>query len=431
MSSTRAPGERPGTITTAQAARLHALLAAIDGRNPFYTRKLRDASVDVSNADPSLLLERLPFTTKAELVADQQANGPWGTALTEPFASYVRYNQTSSTTGRPLRWLDTPASWQWALECWKAVYAGARVTSDDRIFFPFSFGPFLGFWTAFDAGEQIGALCVPGGGMSSEQRIAMIDAVEATVVCCTPTYALRLAEVAESTRTGSGPHPFRSVRAVIVAGEPGGSVPAVRERIESRWETRVIDHYGLTEVGPVAFECWEAPGGLHVNEDEFIAEVLDAEGRAVPDGETGELVLTNLGRIASPVIRYRTGDIVRPRRTPCACGRRWLWLDGGIVSRADDMINVRGVNVYPAAIEALVRQFEEVVEFRTTVSTRGGMRALSVEIELSTGEDDRIAAALMRRLRESLSLAVPVRCVPPGTLPRFEMKARRFVRSED
>ena len=130
------------------------------------------------------------------MIADQAAHPPWGTALTEPIEHYTRYCQTSSTTGLPLRWIDTNESWQGMLECWKTVYRAAGVQPGDRVFFPFSFGPFLGFWTGFEAGCQMGLHCVPGGGMSSQQRLAIIDSVGVTVVCCTPTYALRLAEVA-------------------------------------------------------------------------------------------------------------------------------------------------------------------------------------------------------------------------------------------
>jgi phenylacetate-CoA ligase len=218
--------------------------------------------------------------------------------------------------------------------------------------------------------------------MSSELRLGMIESVGAAVVCATPTYALRLAEVADATRH-DGWLAGLGVRAIIVAGEPGGSIPATRQLIERRWGARVIDHHGLTEVGPVSFECWERPGGLHVNEAEFVAEVIDpARATPVPDGTMGELVLTNLGRTASPVLRYRTGDLVVRRRGVCACGRTLAWLDGGILARADDMVTVRGVNVYPAAIEAVLRQIDGIAEFRSTVAREGAMRTLSIEIEL-------------------------------------------------
>ena len=417
-----------GDLAAAQGRRLAQLLLAIYGRNPFYTRKLDQAGIDVRGLRLPEDLTTLPLTTKAELNADQAANPPWGTALTEPIEKYTRYCQTSSTTGRPLRWIDTNENWQWMLECWKAVYRGAHVAPGDRVFFPFSFGPFLGFWAGFEAGYQIGLHCIPGGGMSSQIRLAIIEAVGATVVCCTPTYALRLAEIAAHE------HPERSlaastVRILIVAGEPGGSIPATRARIERSWGARVIDHHGLTEVGPVSFECWDAPGFLHVNEGEFIAEVLDpASGQPVADGAHGELVLTNLGRTASPVIRYRTGDIVVRRSDPCVCGRTWARLEGGILSRVDDMVNIKGVNVYPVGIESVVRRFAEVVEFRSIVSPVGSMRSLRMEIEVTPEADGAtVASKVAYQLREALGLSVGVHTVAPGTLPRFEMKASRFI----
>ena len=408
--------------------RLSGLLAAIYGRNQFYTRKLDAAGVRVDALRFPDDLAKLPLTTKTELAEDQAANPPWGTALTEPLERYTRYCQTSSTTGRPLRWIDTNESWQWVLDCWKAVYQAARVIPGDRVFFPFSFGPFLGFWAGFEAGCQMGLHCVPGGGMSSAIRLAMIEAIGATVVCCTPTYALRLAEISAQERPGR-PLAESTVRVLIVAGEPGGSIPATRERIERLWGARVIDHHGLTEVGPVSFECWEAPGFLHLNEGEYVCEVLDpATGRGVPDGEAGELVLTNLGRTASPAIRYRTGDIVVRRSGPCACGRTWARLEGGIRARADDMINIRGVNVYPAAIESVVHRFPEVTAFRSIVSKGGAMPSIRVELEVGPAGDTAGAAAKVAlQLREALGLTVPVHVVQAGTLPRFEMKAVRFV----
>jgi len=414
-----------------QGERLAQLLARLQGRNAFYTRKLEAAGVRAGSLSFPRDLRELPFTTKAELVADQAANPPWGTALTEPIDQYTRYCQTSSTTGRPLKWIDTNESWQWLLECWKAVYRGARVGPGDRIFFPFSFGPFLGFWAAFDAGSQIGALCVPGGGMSSPMRLKLCTSVAATVVCCTPTYALHLVEVAAAEGVSLRES---SVRVLIVAGEPGGSIPATRKRIEEAWGARVIDHHGLTEVGPVSFECWEAPGYLHLNESRFLCEVLDPVTlEPVPDGTRGELVVTSLGRSASPVLRYRTRDVVVRRSEPCPCGRSSARLEGGIVARDDDMVNVRGVNVYPTAIEAVLRDFHEIVEFRSTVSRSHEMRTLSLEIEpvAGLGDGSALAAAVGKRLREALGLNVPVRTVEPMSLPRFEMKARRFVLEDE
>ena len=419
-------------LSAYQGERLAQLLDRIYGRNPFYTRKLDAAGVRVDALRFPDDLSKLPLTTKAELISDQAAHPPWGTVLTEGIEQYTRYCQTSSTTDRALCWIDTNESWQWMLECWKVVYRAAGIKPGDRVFFPFSFGPFLGFWTGFEAGCQMGLHCVPGGGMSSQQRLAIIDSIGATVVCCTPTYALRLAEVAAGQRPD---RPFCecSVRTLIVAGEPGGSIPATRERIERQWGARVIDHHGATEIGPLSFECVEVPGSLHLNEGDYVCEVLErGSERAVSDGESGELVVTNLGRAASPVIRYRSGDIVVRESTLCRCGRTWARLKGGVLARSDDMINVRGVNVYPASIESVVRRFPEVVEFRSTVSWTGSMRLLSVDIEADPHASNELdlVAGVSHQLRVALGLTVPVQLVKAGTLPRFEMKARRFVVQE-
>ncbi len=415
-------------IARDQEARLHSLLRRIRGRNAFYDRKFSAAGINPETLPHQGGLTALPFTTKEELVADQASNPPWGTALTDPMGRYVRYNQTSSTTGAPLRWIDTTASWQWMLNCWKAVYRAAGVTGRDRILFPFSFGPFLGFWTGFDAAVQMGAHAIPAGGMTSVQRIGLIQTLRPSVLCCTPTYALRLLDVARQA-DDSPSLAGNSVRTIIVAGEPGGSIPATRQRIEHGWAARVIDHHGMTEVGPVSFECIESPGSLHVNEKEFIAEVIDPEtGAPIPDGQQGELVLTNLGRIASPVIRYRTRDLVVRATGKCACGRTFARLDGGIVARTDDMVCVRGVNIYPSAIEAVLRSLDAVLEYRCTLRPNGSLHAIGVEVEVARGGDERQVIALAaERLRDALGLAIPVAAAPAGSLPRFDMKARRLV----
>jgi len=308
------------------------------------------------------------------------------------------------------------------LECWKAVYRAARVGEDDRIFFAFSFGPFLGFWTAFEAAAAAGYLVLPGGGLTSTARLRFLLDHKATIVCCTPTYALHLAELAAEegiNLAGS------AVRMLIVAGEPGGSIPATRQRIESVWGARVIDHYGMTECGPVAFEPIDRPGTQVVLEDFYVAEILELDGtRPTTNGEVGELVLTTLLRDGSPLIRYRTGDVVKARRHADGI----LLLESGILGRTDDMIHVRGNNLYPAAIEAVVRRFPDVAEFRILVDRSGPLADLSVEIEPSaTAKATGLAEAVARSIRDDLLLRVPVIAVSCGTLPRYEMKARRVV----
>ncbi len=379
---------------------------------------------------PLALLAHLPFTTKAELVADQQEHPPYGTVLTEPLQRYNRLHQTSgTTTGRPLRWLDTPESWQWVMDLWQSKFDLMGVRPGDRFFFPFSFGPFLGFWGAFAAASRAGYLSLPGGGMSSAARLRFLLEHSVTVVLCTPSYALHLAEIARAEGIDLAAAP---VRMLVVAGEPGAGIAATRERIEAAWGARLFDHYGLTEVGPTAVECVESPGNMHVMGRDYIAEVIDpATGAAVPPGEPGELVLTNLGRWGSPLIRYRTGDLVRVDPRPCPCGRPWPRLAGGILGRTDDMIHLRGNNVYPAALEAVVRRFAEMAEYRVTVDHSGPLVALHLEVEpLPHAAGAGLADRVGRAIRDELFFRAEVAEVAPGSLPRFEMKARRFVKKE-
>jgi phenylacetate-CoA ligase len=402
-----------------QLARLNELLQEILPSNRFYARKL-GTSVTPIDWDT---FHRWPFTTKAELVADQERNPPLGTIATYPREQYVAYHQTSGTTGRPLVVLDTAESWAWWSECWQYVYSAAGVTAEDRIFFAFSFGPFIGFWAAHAAARRLGALTIPGGGMDSKARLDLISRVGPTVLLATPTYALRLADVARDERidlTACG------LRVAIHAGEPGASLPAVRARIEQAFGARVFDHPGATEVGAFGYMC-EGQTAVHINEAEFIAEIVDpASGRAVSDGETGELVLTNLGRRGWPTIRYRTGDLVTAGGRSCACGRTFLTIPGGIIGRADDCIVIRGVNIYPSSIEAIVRQFA-IDEFRIVRSLRRGVEQLEVQVEAAVGEAARLADAFRRHL----GVRIDATTVPGGTLPRFELKARRLVDLRD
>jgi phenylacetate-CoA ligase len=395
----------------AQLDRLNALLAEILPRNGFYARKLAGMSLSLDAA----AFPALPFTTKPELVADQADHPPLGSIATYPPERYVACHQTSGTTGRPLLVLDTPESWEWWLRCWLEVYRAAGVTAADRVFFAFSFGPFIGFWSAFEAARRLGALAIPGGGLDSRGRLALMRTTGATVLLCTPTYALRLLEAAEAD--GVAPRAL-GIRRTIHAGEPGASIPSVRTRIEEGWGAVSFDHAGATEVGAWGFGC-DARDGLHVNEAEFIAEVVDEDGRPAAEGE---LVLTNLGRAGWPVIRYRTGDRVRRGGRGCACGREWLKLTGGLVGRADDLMIVRGVNVYPTAVEAIVREMGGM-EFRLVRTRVDAMEELMVEVE----GDETFAQTLAARLRERLGLRLSTRPVAPGSLPRFELKARRVV----
>jgi phenylacetate-CoA ligase len=392
----------------AQWEQLSAHLPELRQANPFYRAKLPERANG---------LGELPFTTKAELSEDQAAHPPFGTNLTYPIERYVRLHQTSGTTGRPLRLIDTAESWEWWRECWQPIYRATGVTARDRIFFAFSFGPFVGFWSAFAGAERLGALCLTGGAMTTTERVASIMATEATVLMCTPTYALRLAEAARE----EGIDLARSaLRVSIHAGEPGASIPATRERIEKELGVEAFDHTGATEVGAHGFSC-SARDGVHINESEFIVEVIGTNGEVTDEGD-GELVLTTLGRWCMPVSRDRTGDRVRAVRGTCSCGRTLVKLVGGIAGRVDDMVTVRGVNVFPSAIEAIVRRFEEVGEYRVELARVREMDELRCIVEAPPDVAERVGSAIHREL----GIRCLVESVATGTLPRFEMKAKRF-----
>ena len=418
------------TLEAHQLAQLRHLLATLLPTNLFYSPKLRAANVHANIGSLEEFFERVPFTRKQELIGDQRDHPPYGSNLTWPLERYTRFSQTSGTSGQPMRWLDTRESWTWMLDNWARVYRAAEISSSDTIFFAFSFGPFLGFWTAFEAATRLGCLSIPGGGMRSSARLRAIMDNGATVLCSTPTYAIRLAEVAaeEKIDLAAG-----KIRRIIVAGEPGGSIPGTRAYIERLWHgSAVVDHHGMTETGPVSYGCPKKQNVLHVIESAYIPEVIDpATGRAVPPGGTGELVLTNLGRTGSPLLRYRTCDLVRTAENPrCECGTYDLALSGGILGRTDDMVVVRGVNVYPGAVEDIIRGLDGVAEYRVEVRTNHALTQLRIQVEPFPQQED--AAILTKRLEVALGnafgLRIPVSSVPSGTLPRFEMKAQRWVR---
>lgn len=412
------------SIEAQQLEKLRRMLQTILPANPFYRQKL--SAGGFHDIDSLERLEQLPFTTKGELVEDQLEHPPFGSDLTFPLERYIRIHQTSGTTGKPMYWLDTQESWNWWAECWKVIFQAAGAHSGDRIYFAFSFGPFIGFWAGWEGAVKIGAMTISGGGQSTSQRLKAIVDYQATVLVCTPTYALHMAS--EARKAGIDLAQGSSVRITIHAGEPGASIPGTKKMIEESWGAKCFDHPGATEVGAFGFEC-EFQHGVHVNENEFIAEVVDLNsGETVKEGEKGELVITNLGRAGSPVIRYRTGDLVEPSYKPCPCGRSFMLLKGGVLGRADDMIVIRGVNVFPSAIENVMREFPEIEEFRVETFEKEALRELKLVLEPCgdqaslPGLDEKV----MRRVRERIGLRPQVEVVSPGTLPRFELKAKRF-----
>lgn len=405
----------PDSLGRYQLERLNPLLEIVLAKNSFYRTKLGDLKLPLSSLDQ---LIELPYTFKDELMGDESSKG-FAANLTFPVDHYSRFHRTSGTRGRPLTVLDTKADWQWWMECWQYVLDSAELTEADRVAMAFSFGPFIGFWSAFDAAIERGALVAPTGAMNTIARLELIRSIKATAIFCTPSYALHMVEVARANQIKVA---NLAVKKIIVAGEPGGSLPSIRDQIESFWDAKVIDHSGASEVGPWGYAD-PAGRGMYVNEAQFIAEFLSIDtGETAEEGELSELVLTTLGRVGSPVIRYRTGDLVRPTWNDDQPAN-FVLLEGGVLGRTDDMMIIRGVNVFPTSIEQILRGFPEIVEYRMTAFKEASMDQLKIEIEDRLENPERVKTELKVRL----GLRVEVQCVPMGSLPRFEAKGKRFI----
>ena len=391
-------------------SRLSEMLAKLASSNPFWQERL-DGFAAPRNLEE---FRQLPLTSNHDLSADQIQHPPFGSNLSEPLGNYSKYHQTSGTTGKPLLVLDTPQSWDWWCDCWDSVLEVCGLRHDDRAFFAFSYAPFIGFWSAHDAVARRGILSVSGGGAHTVRRLQLLRDLNCTVLFSTPTYSLHMAAVAEEHGIDTAKS---SIRSVILAGEPGGSIPATRHRIAEAWGAQVFDHAGASEVGAYGLPCPQGRG-VFMNEREFIAEVLAVNGEEpVADGATGELVVTNLGRDCCPVVRYRTGDLVRMRRLP-----EGLLLEGGVLGRVDQMMLVRGVNLHPSAIEGAVRRAAGKAEFRITVMRTGAMDEAVVEVEAAPDA----CGVIAEDVSSSFGVRVEVRSVERNSLPRWQAKAKRF-----
>jgi phenylacetate-CoA ligase len=417
-------------LTALQVRKLRTLLRWADTSVPWQSKRLRDAGITAEHVNSLDDLRRIPFMTRDEWMQGQLDTPPYGPNLAALPADAIRYHMTSGTTGKtPIRVLDGAKDWEWIAEMWCYGFWGFGIRPADIVFFAFSYGTFVGFWGAHYACEKLGCLVLPGGNMTTEARVRQILDMNATVVCSTPTYALRLAQEARSLDLDLAAGP---VKRLILSGEPAGSIPATKKLIEEQWGAKAADTAGMTELGTIMmFECEHQPGGTHIIEDHFIEEVIDpVSGEPVGYGDDGERVVTSFGRGFIPVIRYRTRDLVRkvPFDT-CSCGRTFDIYDGGIRGRVDDMKLVRGTNVYPRAVEAVVREYQQVDEFQIHLYTEQGIRD-EIEVLVEVGDAEEDSEQLLSELGKKLSqahegLRFGVRLAEPGSLPRFELKAQR------
>lgn len=414
-----------------QLRKLKRLVAWADKNVPYQSQRLREAGVTADSMQSLDDLRRIPFFTREEWMSGQDEQPPFGPFLAAPPELATRYHTTSGTSGRtPIRALDSMKDWEWITEMWCYAFWGFGVRPHDTVFFAFSYGVFIGFWGAHYASEKLGCLTLAGGNMTTEARVRLIADAGVTVVCSTPTYALRMAQEAQSMGIDL---PNTSVKRLIVSGEAAGSIPATKRLIEDQWGAMVGDTAGMTEVGTIImFECDHQPGGAHIIEDHVIEEVIRPGTNEPADyGEEGERVVTSFGRAFIPLLRYRTGDrVMKVPGDRCSCGRTFDIYEGGIRGRVDDMKIVRGTNIYPRAVEAIVREFGQIDEFQVHLFTAQGIRdEIELLVEFHDGQDH---AQVIRELSTALAeahegLRFPAKVAERGTLPRFELKAKRIV----
>jgi phenylacetate-CoA ligase len=407
-------------------------LAYVHERSPFYRRKLDAAGIRPREIGTIEDVRRIPPTDKEELRRSQAANPPWGDFACIGPRDAVRVFQTSGTTGRPVRMMVSRTDWfENYYRQFSHFRCGYGLTEDDVLFVPFNYGLYLAWWGFQSAMEKAGLMVIPGGGISSRDRLrAMLD-WGASAVCGTPSYLLYLAETA---RKAGIDLPSSPIRKVIAAGEPGANVPATKKAIQSQWGAACFDDIGSTEISNFGFECL-AHDGVHVVESMFLPEVVDPETlEPLPDGEVGELILTNLCCESVPLIRYRTRDLVRFNRAECACGRTFLRLEGGVLGRSDDMFHFAGVNVFPAQLQNLLHQLDEFSqEYQLVVPPQGSGRRLRIRVEPASdavrGADIESARErLVEMVKYRITVTPEVEVCATGSLPRVEGKAKRVIR---
>jgi phenylacetate-CoA ligase len=415
------------TLTELQEDKLRAQVRHAYEHSPFYRRKLDEAGVRPDAIHGLGDLGKLPFTTKDELKQDQADHPLWGTLLAVPFERCLRVHMTSATTGRPLAFLDTEEDWRGFYHSYARSLFAFGVRRNDMVMAAFSYGPWIGYWSGFHAAQDLGCLVFPAGGLSTDQRIDALRTYPITVLGCTPSYALFLAE--QAARKGIDLARETRVRITWHTGEPGASIPATRERIETAFGARAYDLPGLTEIAAWGFECEARSGITHVHEDYCYPEVLDEQGQPVAPGGRGELVFTSLYRRAMPLLRYRTRDVVQVADRTCPCGRTLVGFEGGVLARLDDMKKIRGIIVYPRRIEELVRGHAGVDEFQIVFRRVEGLDEILVRIDpsptLGPGERAGLERTVAEALRLGLGIRAGVELTAPGELPRWDHKARR------
>jgi len=401
-----------------ERSRFHRLLYDKQGINPQDIRSFED-------------IRKVPKVEKA-MMRDVQGKDPfpYGDILCVPLEEVTEFRQTSGTTGQPVYQPDTWQDWEWWAECWSFILWAQGYRPRDRVFIPFGYNIFVAFWAGHYAAEKIGCEVVPGGVLDTKARILKIKELKATALLGTPTYILGMASTAKD-KMGIDPSSL-SIEKITCAGEPGASIPSTKKRIQEAWGAKVFDHAGATEIGAWSYECQDQPGGLHVNEALFLVEIEDIEtGEPIEEaGKKGKMIITALDRQAQPCIRFDSKDMIEWSDDPCPCGRTFRIIRGGVTGRTDDITKVKGVLLAPSAIEEVVRGIDGLGdEYAVIVDKIGDNDRITLKMELLPAHSSRqkeLEAILVDELRLKTNLRYNLEFHDYETLPRYEVKAKRF-----
>lgn len=415
-------------LETLQLERLKSVVARCYNKVPFYRRKMDDLGVKPNDIQSLEDVRKLPFTTKYDL----RENYPFA-MFAEPMENIIRLHASSGTTGKPVVGGYTKNDLDTWIELMARIYTAAGVSKADIVHNSYGYGLFTGGMGFHYGAERVGATIVPVSSGLSKRQIMLWQDFGATVLCSTPSYACVLAEQVEEL--GVNPATDLKLRIALVGAEPCTS--PMRAQIEEKLNLEVYNTYGLTElIGPgVAMEC-AYHDGLHIAEDHFLVETIDPEtGEVLPPGSEGEMVLTSLTKEAFPVLRFRTRDRTRINQAPCACGRTMARIQA-INGRTDDMLIIKGVNVFPTQIESVILTVPQLEPQYVIVVDRGSNNMDDMEILVECSQEMHDAGAeamdaakqrLTHELHQVLGLNAKCKVVPPKTLARSEGKAKRVI----
>jgi len=410
--------------------KLRRLVHYVYDHTAFYRRRFDEAGIkpdDIRSIED--FKRKIPLTDKSDFIHEQQDNPPYGPTCAVPMEMIAHHCETSGTTGVPLAIPYTMYDTERYGESWTYGFWAHGIRPDDTFYFAFNWGNFAGFWSCYWGVRRIGCRVISGGGVNSEGHIQNILRMKPTVLVSTPTFALRLAQVAQEMGADIR---NSSIRYSYHAGEPGPfALPAMKRSIDEAWGCDSGELLGIAEIDAFAPGCPERDG-VHVNEMNVFTWSLDPEsGEESAEGEIGENIITSYSNSAQPFLNYRTHDLVR-RRESCACGRIWGKLDGVVLGRTDFMVTVRGTNVYPTAVENLLGETPGVSPYyQMVLEQKDGNDRMTVEFEpdreVAEAEWPAIASEVGERIHKALHVRLEIKPVAPESLPRYELKSKKVI----